>query len=417
MGNHSLITGLSNKSVEFVPISNNVNIEALKAGDKDPLEVVVEVPATKSKRGWNYTAESIKDIVRVVNESTLNGFLGHQKSENVDTEFPDIQTHWVGAVFDENSKIGYFRGLIDPDAHKLKRWIRSKRIKQVSIYGQPKLQQGKNGTDVVGYSPLSIDWTPLDRCGMPTRIVASGEMSIDYFTGEFESTDNQDNEINVFISSISGSYNNLKVLETDKNNKVVEIAFKDNGEYKTKKLNYGNINKDDKNTNLNKGGNEKVEKSEILKNLRTNYLEGTITDAEIGEILKLTNKSIMDASIASEVGEMSVEQLKEAKTAKEELTKTKNKEQFDKVFKEVVTELVTGEQAQKFITETFKTKEIEKDKIKGEMEEYLKLESIKNVLAGMASTSKPNSGNNSGGIGGSSSSGYLADNKFLKPRV
>src|SRR5690606_27396331 len=31
-------------------------------------------------------------------------------------------------------------------------------------------------TQVVDYKPLSIDWTPLGRAGMPTSVVAIGEM-------------------------------------------------------------------------------------------------------------------------------------------------------------------------------------------------------------------------------------------------
>ena len=39
------------------------------------------------------------------------------------------------------------------------------------------MQRAAGATNVVGYEPMSIDWTPLDRAGMNTRIVAmSGEM-------------------------------------------------------------------------------------------------------------------------------------------------------------------------------------------------------------------------------------------------
>jgi hypothetical protein len=46
----------------------------------------------------------------------------------------------------------------------------------VSIFGVPKLQQVGGETHVVDYKPLSIDWTPLGRAGMPTAVVAIGEM-------------------------------------------------------------------------------------------------------------------------------------------------------------------------------------------------------------------------------------------------
>lgn len=158
-----------------IPVAPGVDVEALKKGDDDPLEVVVEIPASKSKRGWNYTANSLKNIVDAVNTKTLNGFLGHQKPEDVSNQFLPPVTHWVGAKM--VGEIAYFRGVVDAAAKDLKRWIKSGRIKQVSIFGMPKIQKVSGETHVVGYKPMSIDWTPLDRAGMNTRIVAmSGEM-------------------------------------------------------------------------------------------------------------------------------------------------------------------------------------------------------------------------------------------------
>lgn len=179
--------------VEDVPLAPWVNLEKLKAGDDDPLEVVVEVPAGRSKRGWNYRPEALQRIVREVMSTGLPGFLGHQKAENVDTEFPTPVTHWIGAKW-ENGK-AYFRGLVDAAAKDLKRWIRAGVIRQVSIFGQPKLQQTAGEINVVDYRPLSIDWTPLNRAGMPTRIVAMGEM--DAIGGEMDPEDLVGGEQNV----------------------------------------------------------------------------------------------------------------------------------------------------------------------------------------------------------------------------
>lgn len=159
---------------EDIPMAPGVDLTTLKAGDEDPLEVVVEVPAGRSKRGWNYKPSAIQAIVKHVQEKTLSGFLGHQKPEDLDSEFKPPATHWVGAVWKEGK--AYFRGVVDAAAKDLKRWIRSKRVNQVSIFGFPKLVKVAGETQVVDYIPLSIDWTPLDRAGMPTRIVATGEM-------------------------------------------------------------------------------------------------------------------------------------------------------------------------------------------------------------------------------------------------
>lgn len=157
-----------------IPLARDVDLQAIKAGDEDPLEVVVEIPAGKSTRGWNYLPSSLQAIVKHVQEQTLNGFLGHQKAEDVSNKFEEPVTHWIGAVWKDNK--AYFRGVIDQKAKDLKRWIRAKRIKQVSIFGIPKLEQKGSETNVVDYQPLSIDWTPLDRSGMPTNVVAIGEM-------------------------------------------------------------------------------------------------------------------------------------------------------------------------------------------------------------------------------------------------
>lgn len=160
--------------VEDVPLAPWADLEALKAGDTEPMEVVVEIPAGKSKRGWNYTPESLKAIVGEVMSQGLPGFLGHQKPEDVDHQFPMPVTHWVGAMWKDGK--AYFRGVIDKAAGDLKRWIKAKTIRTVSIFGVPKLQQVGGETHVVDYKPLSIDWTPLGRAGMPTSIVAIGEM-------------------------------------------------------------------------------------------------------------------------------------------------------------------------------------------------------------------------------------------------
>lgn len=160
--------------VEDVPLAPWADLEALKAGDTEPMEVVVEIPAGKSKRGWNYRPEALQKIVGEVMNQGLPGFLGHQKPEDVEHQFPTPVTHWVGALWKDGK--AYFRGVVDKAAADLKRWIKAKTIRTVSIFGVPKLQQVGGETHVVDYRPLSIDWTPLGRAGMPTSIVAIGEM-------------------------------------------------------------------------------------------------------------------------------------------------------------------------------------------------------------------------------------------------
>jgi len=92
-----------------IPLNPEIDLAALKSGDSEPMEVVVEVPAGKSKRGWNYKPEALQSIVGEVISQGLPGFMGHQKPENVDSEFPIPVTHWVGAKWDQETNKAYFR--------------------------------------------------------------------------------------------------------------------------------------------------------------------------------------------------------------------------------------------------------------------------------------------------------------------
>jgi hypothetical protein len=157
----------------------------LLKGDDDPMEVVIEIAPGKSSRGWNYTPQALQKMVTHVQAHTLAGIKGHQRDEDVASQFVDPATHWIGAVW-QNDK-AYFRGVIDKTAPDLKRWIRAKRITQPSIFTRPVITRVGGETQVVDLEPLGIDWAPLDRAGMNTaRVVAWGEM--DAIGGEpFES--------------------------------------------------------------------------------------------------------------------------------------------------------------------------------------------------------------------------------------
>jgi len=163
-------------AVQDIPLNPRIDIATLKAGDDNPMEVIVEVPTGRSKRGWNYKPEALQKIVGEVMRQGLPGFLGHQKPEDVDSQFPTPVTHWVGALFRDGK--AYFRGVIDKSAADLKRWIRAGAVRTVSIFGVPTLQTVGGETQVVDYKPLSIDWTPLGRAGMPTQVVAVGEIDV-----------------------------------------------------------------------------------------------------------------------------------------------------------------------------------------------------------------------------------------------
>lgn len=174
-------------AVDSVALAPWVDLAAMIDGEERPLQVVVAIPEGVSTRKWYYEMGALNDIHQGILSNGLPGFLGHQKPEDVDTQFPVPATHWIGSRIDTSNAraILYVRGLIDRSMDNLKRWIRTRMIRQVSIYGRPKLSRSAAGeTRVVGYAPLSIDWTPLNRAGMPTRIVAMGEMDRVLAAGE-----------------------------------------------------------------------------------------------------------------------------------------------------------------------------------------------------------------------------------------
>ena len=161
-------------SVEDIPVASWVKLDELKKDDPNPLEVVVAIPAGVSKRGYRYTEKALQKIVDTVNKQGLPGGLGHQKPENINHEFLHPATHWIGAKMENG--VAYFRGVVDKSAEDLKRWIRANTIRTVSIYGLANRKVVNGEVVVDDFQPLSIDWTPLGRNGMDTKVVAIGEI-------------------------------------------------------------------------------------------------------------------------------------------------------------------------------------------------------------------------------------------------
>lgn len=347
--------------VEDVPLAPWADLQALKAGDPEPMEVVVEIPAGKSRRGWNYTPEALKAIVGEVMSQGLPGFLGHQKPENIDYEFPTPVTHWVGALWKDGK--AYFRGVIDKVANDLKRWIKAKAIRQVSIYGIPKLQKINGETHVVDYKPLSIDWTPLNRAGMPTSVVAIGEMD------EILPTDIIDEEMKEDIGGEQKTMNWKELvaqLKTMLNNKEVTLAQI--------------------------AGEMGWKPEEIAGEIDSNWLKevtGAIeTLGKVKEVLGVT-------------GEMDV--IKVATDAKKALDES-IKVAREKLVDETIKEKVAGEMAQALIKKMLQLPEGEltKEIIAGEIDKLLADEVVKNTISKFHIDKPPVINNNSDNDGTSS---------------
>lgn len=412
--NAILATGIAPSNI---PLASGVDIEALKQADEDPLEIVVEIPAGKSKRGWNYTPKSLIDIVNYTMANTLNGFLGHQKPEDVSTEFAPPVTHWIGAEMRGNK--AYFRGLVDADAKNLKRWIRTKRIQEVSIFGFPELR--KNQTtgemDVIGYEPLSIDWTPLHRPGMPTKIVG---MEMDDIAGEqldgtFEKLREDLREAAKihFNANGNGNYvwvrsvrydNNTVIVEHEAQNqptKLYSVPFVIDGQdvklgQKTEVVEKKIYEPATVIGEMEKGG-KKVEFKELIENLNGLLQTGKVTYNQVfGEMAITPDKlagemeEIKEAVKAKETlvkvkealgvtGEMDV--IEVAKNSKKALEESSQKD-FVQTVDKIVKEKVAGEMAQDLVKKMLKvesgaTEEI----IAGEINAILEDEVVKKLLS------------------------------------
>jgi len=394
-----------------IPLNPEIDLDALKSGDSEPMEVVVEIPAGKSKRGWNYRPEALQKIVGEVMSQSLPGFLGHQKPENVDTEFPVPVTHWVGAKWDDETKKAYFRGVVDKAAADLKRWIKGKAIKTVSIFGIPKLQKVAGETNVVDYKPLSIDWTPLGRAGMPTAIVATGEIGNE-IAGELDGSheelkealraaaktlfgEGQDNY--VWIRKVFDTYVIVE-HESKKGTKLYnipygivdgEVRFGEKTEVVKKEV-YEPIGEI-------YGGETSMTWKELMAKIKAMLVNGEVTlgqvvgemgiSAEVlaGEISEL--KTAIDSEetlnkvkeILGVTGEIDV--LDVAKKAREAI-KAQAREAYTKLVSDTVAEKVTGEMAQGLVIKMLDVPEdATKEQIAGEIDKLLEDETIKAAIS------------------------------------
>ncbi len=415
-------------AVSEVPLASWADIQALKAGDPEPMEVVVEVPAGKSKRGWNYKPEALKAIVGKIMSQGLPGFRGHQKAEDVDTAFPQPVTHWVGAKFDDKTNKAYFRGVVDKSDPDLKRWIKAKTIRQVSIFGYPKLQKAAGETNVVGYKPLSIDWTPLGRAGMPTAVVATGEMA-DEIAGELDGSHEELREAlrtaaKALFGDGPGSYTWVrKVFDS-----YVIVEHEKDGLSKLYSIPYGVVDGEvklgEKTEVVEKktyepvgeiyGGEGNMGWKELVKQLRAMLASGDVTlgqvVGEMGISADALAREMDDLKAAMEAtdtlkkiketlgvtGEMDV--LDVAKKAKEAI-ETQAKAEHTKLVSDAVAEKVSGEMAQGLIIKMLDVPEgATKEQVAGEIDKLLEDETVKAAI-GKLHIDKPPVIGGSGGKG------------------
>ncbi len=354
-----------------IPLAAGVDMDLLKSYDDDPLEVVVEIPASVSTRGWEYTAKAIEDIVKVTQEKTLPGILGHQKSENVSSEFVPPVTHWVGAEM--KGEKGYFRGLVDKAATDLKRWIRTGRIREVSIYGFPTLETKNGKTKVVGYEPLSIDWTPLHRPGMSTKIVGM----------EMDTTDELRDALckalkerfeDFFVQDVF--YRECAVI-VEVNDKLFRVHYEETGD-KVKLTDQKEVKREIRYVPIEEG-EKRMSIDEMKKMIESEIEKGSFTLDDMREAIGKPSGE-MD-SLKEKLGlsgEMDMEAyLKEAVEAKA----AKERADHEAMIREAVQKKVSGELNQNLILEMMKNSDAKTDEEAcGEIDGLLENKAVKAII-------------------------------------
>ncbi|OCL28656.1 hypothetical protein U472_00435 [Orenia metallireducens] len=318
--------------------SNEAEEVAQQLEGEDPCYVCVEIPEGEGNYGY-YTAMAIEDVVNKVNKGLPNGFAGHQRPEDLPYEFPEITTHWLAAeIYRAGGKtIAKVYGLVDEAEAKLKRWIRARRIKEVSIYGEP-IYKGDGTSDIVGFNLYSIDWTPKGRPGMDTRLV---------WASEINNGGGKEMDLNEILANLRSK---IAKKEVDLKTVVSEIGFTDEQVLQ-------------------------IIASEQLEEAKQN--KETAKKAEkLVQALGLDSQEDLDKAIKK------AEKMKEVYDADQE----ENQEQ---VIDEVVEEKVAGEQAQALAKKMLKVEAgADKKIIAAEIDKILEDEVFKAVV-GNAHIDKP----------------------------
>lgn len=373
------------EELDKIPVCKVFNYEDLIKDNDDKIEVIAEIPVSTSKRDWDYTEEALKDVVKDVNEGVVVGFKGHQKPENISTEFPDVKTFWLGAVYDEKGKKAIVRGLQDKHDTQLNYLVKNGIINTVSIFGQPKLEKKNGRTKVTGYKTMSIDWTPRNRAGMPTIVkVASGEMEVlnDSFSGELDgSFEDTSNALMTAVRDYFGvsdqnekyawsrkTYPDYAIVDVESNNK--RTLYKVNYEEKDDKINitsseevklvesYVSISGEQSN----EGGQEDMNNNNSSNNNNQN------------------TKPILPDEFKNVLGEMSAEDLKNILTDYNKLKENEAKRIHGEMVAKCVDSKIQNEKVKKLVMELASFKGETEEAINGEIDIMLKKEVVKSML-------------------------------------
>lgn len=364
------------EDINNIPVCKVFNYEDLIKDNEDKIEVIAEIPVSTSKRDWDYTEQALKDVVKDVNDGKVVGFKGHQKPENISTEFPDVKTIWLGAVYDDSKKVARIRGLQNNHDKELNYLVKNGIINTVSIFGKPKLVKEKGRTKVTGYETMSIDWTPRNRAGMPTVVkVASGEMEVfnDTLTGELDGSFEETNQaLNVALRNYFGitdenniyaytrkTYPTYAIVNLDSNNKV-----------SLQKVNY-----EEKDDTINITSSEEVKLVESYVSV-----SGEQEENKGGNEMAEENKNVLPEDYKKIIGEMSADDLNKILTSYNTLQEQETQRLHGEMVKKCLTTKIENEKVRNLVESLATFNGNTEDLINGEIDTLLEKEVVKALL-------------------------------------
>ena len=171
---------------QSVPFAEGFDIEALSAVDEDPVFATVKIRASNGDKGAGplYDEALLKKLADQFNAKRPPGYKGHQKAEDVEWQYREPVTAWVGARYvtgsDGTGEL-LVKGYVPPTASDLRTQLKlaeagADMVNSVSIFGTRTVDKSSNR--VTDFDLWSLDWTPKGRAGMETELVdVSGEQA------------------------------------------------------------------------------------------------------------------------------------------------------------------------------------------------------------------------------------------------
>ncbi len=183
MGEVAVLTP-SQASDYQVPFAPGFDLEALKKVDEDPFFATVRIKSGKGDAGEGamYDDTIMESLAAQINEKRPPGYKGHQDPDNVDWEYREPVTAWVGAIFISNAEGRgelIVKGYVPTTAPDLRTQLKLAEsgadvVNSVSIFGTRSVE----GDQVKKFDLWSLDWSPKGRSGMQAELLAvSGEQA------------------------------------------------------------------------------------------------------------------------------------------------------------------------------------------------------------------------------------------------